>query len=99
MTISAVLAIIVGFPVFSALYFFPTIGAYFKGYPSLRAFFLANLFFGWTFLGWIILLGVAATTKPVVTPIAQGTWKPNWKDSSVSKKATPKKAQSLKLGQ
>jgi hypothetical protein len=44
-----------------ALYFLPTIVAALRSHPSAGAIFAINLFFGWTFIGWIICLVWAAS--------------------------------------
>ena len=41
-----------------ALYFLPTINRASRGEPTL-AFFFANLIFGWTDIGWLILFCMA----------------------------------------
>lgn len=38
----------------AVLYFLPTIIAAYKKHPSILWIFLINLFFGWTFIGWLI---------------------------------------------
>ena len=51
------------------LYFLPAIAA--KGTPRFAAIFIANLVFGWTILGWIIILiwalGESGTAKSKAT--------------------------------
>jgi hypothetical protein len=39
-----------------ALFFLPTLVAKSRRHPNLLAIFLVNLFFGWTFVGWMIAL-------------------------------------------
>ena len=52
------------------LYFLPTLIANHRKKENTGSIFLLNLFFGWTFLGWIITLGWALTTaSPVEQPI------------------------------
>ena len=46
-----------------ALLFLPTLVAKSRRHPNLLAIFLVNLFFGWTFIGWVVAL-VWACTRP-----------------------------------
>lgn len=54
-----------GFAFALALLFLPTLVAKSRNHPNTLAIFLVNLFFGWTFIGWVISL-VWACTRPVV---------------------------------
>ena len=47
-----------------AAYFFPAIIAALRGHHNALAIFLLNLFFGWTFFGWLGALIWAATALP-----------------------------------
>jgi hypothetical protein len=50
------------------LYFAPAIIAVDRGHPSRAAVFVANLFFGWTLIGWgLVLLWALATIHEVPT--------------------------------
>lgn len=55
---------------FAMIYFLPFLCACGKGHSARVAFFFANLFFGWTCIGWLVLLIMAANTKPAVVPVA-----------------------------
>ena len=44
-----------------ALYFMPTIVAANRGHRNTLAIGVANLFFGWTFIGWVLCLVWACT--------------------------------------
>ena len=44
-------------------YFVPTMVAAARGHRAKLAIFLANLFFGWTLLGWIVALIWAANSN------------------------------------
>jgi len=44
-------------------YFLPAVAAYFKQRPNRLAILLVNLGFGWTVLGWLLVL-VWALSKP-----------------------------------
>ncbi|HEX6494302.1 MAG TPA: superinfection immunity protein [Acidobacteriaceae bacterium] len=52
-----------GFVFTLALYFLPTLVAKSRLHPNTSAIFLVNLFFGWTFVGWVISL-IWASTRP-----------------------------------
>jgi hypothetical protein len=38
------------------IYFLPTIVAWNRGHKNTVAIFVANLFLGWTFIGWVVCL-------------------------------------------
>jgi len=40
----------------AALYFAPTINAVQRGHPNTAPIAVVNLFFGWTLIGWVIVL-------------------------------------------
>jgi hypothetical protein len=46
-----------------ALLFLPTLVARSRNHPNVLPIFLVNLFFGWTFVGWVVAL-VWACTRP-----------------------------------
>lgn len=46
---------------FIMVYFFPTMIAALRRHRNLLALFLSNLFFGWTFIGWVCTLIWACT--------------------------------------
>jgi Superinfection immunity protein len=58
------LGTLVGFAFALALLFLPTLVAKSRNHPNTLPIFLVNLFFGWTFIGWVISL-VWACTRPV----------------------------------
>jgi T4 superinfection immunity protein len=58
------LGMLAGFTFSLALLFLPTLVARFRRHPNAFPIFLVNLFFGWTFVGWLIAL-VWASTRPV----------------------------------
>jgi hypothetical protein len=39
-----------------ACYFLPSLLAYFRGHGNLAPILIVNVFFGWTFVGWIVAL-------------------------------------------
>ena len=53
----------VGFFLFLAVYFLPTIVAVARGHHNAFAIFLLNLLLGWTGLAWILALVWAATNR------------------------------------
>ena len=57
------LGTLVGFAFALALLFLPTLIAKSRNHPNTLPIFLVNLFFGWTFIGWVISL-VWACTRP-----------------------------------
>jgi T4 superinfection immunity protein len=63
--LSALVALgtLVGFAFALALLFLPTLIAKSRNHPNTLPIFLVNLFFGWTFIGWVISL-VWACTRP-----------------------------------
>lgn len=46
------------------LYIVPSIVAYFRGVPNVWSIIVINLFLGWTLIGWVIALAMAARTVP-----------------------------------
>ena len=50
-------------------YFLPAIIASSRGHHNSTALFFANLFIGWTFIGWVICLVWSFTNKPDDTTI------------------------------
>jgi hypothetical protein len=57
------LGTLVGFAFALALLFLPTLVAKSRNHPNTLPIFLVNLFFGWTFIGWVISL-VWACMRP-----------------------------------
>lgn len=53
------------------VYFIPAVVAYNRKHHNRAAIFLANLFLGWTFIGWVGAL-VCAVTDPRPRPIFNG---------------------------
>lgn len=48
-----------------ALYFLPSILAYIRGVSSPGSVLVVNIFFGWTFIGWVVALAMAARSPSV----------------------------------
>jgi hypothetical protein len=42
--------------IFLVIYFFPSLVAQERSKKNTTAIFVTNLFFGWTFVGWVIVL-------------------------------------------
>jgi Superinfection immunity protein len=57
------LGTLVGFAFALALLFLPTLVAKSRNHPNTLPIFLVNLFFGWTFIGWVVSL-VWACMRP-----------------------------------
>ena len=57
------LGTLVGLAFSLALLFLPTLVANSRRHPNTLPIFLVNLFFGWTFIGWVISL-IWACTRP-----------------------------------
>jgi hypothetical protein len=57
------LGTVVGFAFALALLFLPTLVARSRNHPNTLPIFLVNLFFGWTFVGWMVAL-IWACTRP-----------------------------------
>jgi hypothetical protein len=62
------LGTLVGFAFALALLFLPTLVAKSRNHPNTLPIFLVNLFFGWTFIGWVISFVWACMrpTQPVL---------------------------------
>ena len=57
-----------------ALYFLPTIVAVMRKVPNVGSVVIVNLFLGWSFIGWVVAMAMAARSAPttVVAPIVYG---------------------------
>lgn len=62
-TLASLFGLIVGL----VLLFLPTVVARSRNHPNAGAIFLVNLFFGWTFIGWVVSLlwACARISRPV----------------------------------
>jgi hypothetical protein len=47
-----------------ALYFIPTIVAVIRKVPNLGSVIVVNLFLGWSLIGWVVALAMAARSVP-----------------------------------
>jgi hypothetical protein len=45
-------------------YFIPTIGALVRDVPNSGSVVVINFFLGWTFIGWVVALAMAARSRP-----------------------------------
>jgi T4 superinfection immunity protein len=52
-----------------ALYFLPTTVAAIRKLSNQGSLFVVNLFLGWTFIGWVVALAMAARTLPVAAEL------------------------------
>lgn len=48
-----------------ALYFLPSIIGYKRQVPDIGSVIVINLFLGWTLIGWVVALALAARSVPV----------------------------------
>lgn len=48
----------------AAIYFIPTIVAGIRKVPNLGSVIVINLFLGWTLIGWVVALAMAARSLP-----------------------------------
>lgn len=55
---------LIAVPFLLAVYFLPTVIAFRRDHAQCDGLFLGNLFFGWTGLGWLVLMGWAVIGKP-----------------------------------
>lgn len=60
--IVGVLVLLLLFVIGLGLYFLPTIIAIFRNHHQCAAITVINLFFGWTFIGWVISLAWSVST-------------------------------------
>lgn len=51
----------------AAVYFIPTIVAGIRKVPNLGSVIVINLFLGWTLVGWVVALAMAARSQPPQT--------------------------------
>ena len=49
-------------------YFIPTAVGKMRGVANLGSIFVINLFLGWTLIGWVVALAMAARTVPAPQP-------------------------------
>jgi hypothetical protein len=54
----------------AALYFAPTIVAFSRKAPNRGSVLVLNLFLGWSFVGWVIALAMAARSRPSHVTVA-----------------------------
>lgn len=45
-----------------AVYFLPTLVAVYRNVPNVGSIVVVNLFLGWTLIGWVVALAMAART-------------------------------------
>jgi hypothetical protein len=51
------------------VYFAPTILAALRTVPNVGSILVINFFLGWTFIGWVVALAMAARSHPAVTQV------------------------------
>jgi hypothetical protein len=64
MVASAGGGLLVGFLLLACLYFLPTIIAVARSVPNTGSVAVINVFLGWTFIGWVVALAMAARSRP-----------------------------------
>jgi hypothetical protein len=59
-------------------YFLPTIVAVVRKVPNIGSVIVINLFLGWTLIGWVVALAMAArsNTPPTQVNVQQQQWQP-----------------------
>lgn len=55
---------LIGLLVLFSLYFTPTIVAVVRSVPNVGSVIVINVFLGWTFVGWVVALAMAARSTP-----------------------------------
>lgn len=65
LSLVAVFGTMAGLAFSLALLFLPTLIARSRNHPHVSAIFLVNLFFGWTFIGWVVSF-IWACMRPAV---------------------------------
>ncbi len=53
----------------AGLYFIPAIVAVIRKVPNIGSVIVVNLFLGWTLIGWVVALAMAARSAPQPPPI------------------------------
>jgi len=48
-------------------YIMPSVIAYARGVPNVASIAVVNVFLGWTFVGWVVALAMAARSMPKPT--------------------------------
>lgn len=51
------------------VYFLPVIFGTIRSVPNIGSVFVINLFLGWTFIGWVVALAMAARSQPTVQQV------------------------------
>jgi len=57
-------------------YLLPSLIAAGRKVPNLGSVLVINIFLGWTFVGWIVALAMAARSVPRVQPLPPTRWSP-----------------------
>lgn len=57
-------ALLFGFLILAGLYFLPAIVAKVRGVPNFGSVLVVNLFLGFTLVGWVVALAMAARSVP-----------------------------------
>lgn len=76
--IADVVALALGVAVIVGLYLLPTLIAFQRERPHKAGVLVINVFFGWTFLGWVISLAMACWSRPSPSVVPQGAAPSGW---------------------
>jgi Superinfection immunity protein len=67
-----------GLVILVGMYFVPTIVAVIRKVPNIGSVIVINLFLGWSVIGWIVALAMAARSVPqppqIIIQQSQGEW-------------------------
>jgi hypothetical protein len=56
--------VVVAFILLTALYFVPSIVGYVRKVPNIGSVVVINVFLGWSLIGWVVALAMAARSVP-----------------------------------
>ncbi|MFE9816730.1 superinfection immunity protein [Streptomyces sp. NBC_00236] len=59
-----VIVVFLGLIVAALVYFVPAVVAFSRGVPNKGSVLVLNLFLGWTLVGWVVALAMAARSAP-----------------------------------
>lgn len=59
-----VIVVFLGLIVAALVYFIPAVVAFSRGVPNKGSVLVLNLFLGWTLVGWVVALAMAARSAP-----------------------------------
>lgn len=62
--VPGILLLLLGLTALTAMYFLPAAIAVLRNVPDVGSVVVVNLFFGWTFVGWVVALALAVRSAP-----------------------------------